>query len=200
LHYGKIPDSKKITLDNKVRAVGIAMTDAHVRELLPDMLGRTRGGTRQEMDAARGNKLQGFNLLHAKFIDREVVVHLPETWDDPDTASKIDAKLGGPRIFEEYAQFDPNNESRIELAWTVAEVSAIFDKVAKEYHKMMEIYMKGTGGRPGAGENFHSWMECDDTCVVTYLYGQHSNIYLSLVKMWERSYGYVFVEKKEQLP
>jgi hypothetical protein len=82
----------------------------------------------------------------------------------------------------------------------VAEVSAIFDKVAKEYHKMMEIYMKGTGGGPGADENFHNWMERDNTCVVTYLSGQHSNIYLSLVKMWDRSYGYVFVEKKEQLP
>jgi hypothetical protein len=82
----------------------------------------------------------------------------------------------------------------------VAEVSAIFDKVAKEYHRMMEIYMKGTGGGPGADENFHNWMERDDTCVVTYLSGQHSNIYLSLVKMWDRSYGYVFVEKKEQLP
>jgi hypothetical protein len=127
-------------------------------------------------------------------------VKLPETWDDPATASKIDAKLGGPGIFEEYAQFNPNNESRIELAWSVAEVSAIFDKVAKEYHRMMEIYMKGTGGGPGADENFHNWMERDDTCVVTYLSGQHSNIYLSLVKMWARSYGYVFVKKKEQLP
>jgi hypothetical protein len=163
LHYGKITDSKKITLDDKDRAVGIAMTDSHVRELLPDMLGRTRGGTRQEMEA----KLQGFNLLHAKFIDREVVVHLPEMWDDPDTASKIDAKLGGPGIFKEYVQFNPNNESRIELGWTVAEVTAIFDKVAKEYHKMMEIYMKGTGGGPGADENFHNWMERDDMCVVT---------------------------------
>ncbi len=74
------------------------------------------------------------------------------------------------------------------------------DKVAKEYHKMMEIYMKGTDGGPGADENFHNWMECDDTCVVTYPSGQHSNIYLSLVKMWDKSYGYVFVEKKEQLP
>ncbi len=106
LHYGKMPESKKITLDDKVRAVGIAMTNAHVRELLSDMLGRTRGGTRQEMDAARGKKLQGFNLLHAKFIDREVVVKLPETWDDPARASKIDTKLGGPGMFEEYAQFD----------------------------------------------------------------------------------------------
>jgi hypothetical protein len=81
----------------------------------------------------------------------------------------------------------------------VAEVAAIFDKVAREYHKMMELYMKGTGGGPGADEYFHNWMECDNTCVVTYLSGQHSNIYLSMVKMWDRSYGYVFVNK-DQLP
>jgi hypothetical protein len=36
--------------------------------------------------------------------------------------------------------------------------------------------------------------------VVTYLSGQHSNIYLSVVKMWDKSYGYMFVKKKEQLP
>jgi hypothetical protein len=49
LHYGKMPESKKITFDDKVCAVGIAMTNAHVRELLLDMLGRTRGDTRQQI-------------------------------------------------------------------------------------------------------------------------------------------------------
>jgi hypothetical protein len=43
-------------------------------------------------------------------------------------------------------------------------------------------------------------MEQDDTSVVTYLFGQHSNLYFSLVKMWDRLYGYVFVNKKDQLP
>jgi hypothetical protein len=64
------------------------MTDSYIRKLLLDMLGRTRGGMHQEMDAARGKKLQGFNLLHAKFINLEVVVNLPDAWDDPETASK----------------------------------------------------------------------------------------------------------------
>jgi hypothetical protein len=81
------------------------MTDAHIRELLPDMLGRTRGGTWQEMDSARGKKLQGFNLLHAKFIDREVVVHLPDTWDDLDRGSgpKKAIFLLCPQTKSEYA-------------------------------------------------------------------------------------------------
>jgi hypothetical protein len=76
------------------------MTDAQIRELILEMLGRTRGGTRQEMDAAKCRRLQGFKLLHKRFIDKEVVVRIPEQWDYPMTASKIDSKIG-PGLFEE---------------------------------------------------------------------------------------------------
>jgi hypothetical protein len=84
------------------------------------------------------------------------------------------------------------------MAWTETEVAAIFQKVSKVYNNMMELNMEGTGGGPGADENFHNWMQHDNPCVVAYLFVQHSKLYLSLVKMWDRSYGYVFVDKKDQ--
>ncbi len=76
--YGKLAMSRKPTTDNSVRAVGIAITDEDIRQLLTDMLGKTKGGTHSELDAAASWSCQGFNLLHGKFVDKEVVVTLPE--------------------------------------------------------------------------------------------------------------------------
>ena len=60
-------------------------------------------------------------MLHEKFVDKEVIVRLPEKWEDPDTARKVDERLG-TGVFEEHAQFHPNNESRIAMAWQLKEV------------------------------------------------------------------------------
>ncbi len=102
-------------MDDKVCAVGIAITDEDIRQFLPDMLGKTKGGTRSELDAAVARSRWGFHLLHEKIAGKEVVVTLPVQWEDPETACKIDERLGAG-MFEEHAQFDPNNHSRIELA------------------------------------------------------------------------------------
>jgi hypothetical protein len=91
---GKLAMSRKPTTDDKVRAIGIAITDEDIRQLLPDMLGKTKGGTCSELDAAASRSRQGFHLLHGKFVDNEVVVTLPEQWEDLETARKIDERLG----------------------------------------------------------------------------------------------------------
>ena len=198
-NYGKVAESRRPTTDDKVRALGICMTNEDIRELVPDMLGKTKGGTRAELDAAASKSRRGFHLLHAKFVDSEVVVTLPAQWDDPATARKVDERLGAG-IFEEHAQFDPNNDSRIKLPWLVKEVQAIFKLVAKEYQVMMDKYMMGTGGGDGDEANFSNWWERDDTRTVTYINGQNSNLYLSLIYMWDKMFNFVFVEKKDPLP
>jgi hypothetical protein len=76
--YGKLAMTRKPTTDDKVRAVGIAITDEDIWQFLPDMLGKTKGGTRSELDAAASRSCQGFHLLHEKFVDKDVVVTLPE--------------------------------------------------------------------------------------------------------------------------
>ena len=65
-NYGKAAESRRPTSDDKVRAVGISMTNEDIRELIPDTLGKTKGGTRSELDAAASKSRQGFHLLHAK--------------------------------------------------------------------------------------------------------------------------------------
>ncbi len=155
-NYGKVAESRGPTTDDKVRALGICMTNEDIRELVPDMLGKTKGGKHAELDAAASKSRQGFHLLHAQFVDLEVVVTLPAQWDDPATARTVDDKFGAG-IFEEHAQFDPNNDSRIKLPWLVKEVQAIFKLVAKEYQAMMDKYMMETGGGDGDEANFSNW-------------------------------------------
>ncbi len=76
--YGKLAMSRKPTTDNKVCAIGIAITDEDIRQLLPDMLGKTKAGTHSELDATASRSRRGFHLLHGKFVDKEMVITLPE--------------------------------------------------------------------------------------------------------------------------
>lgn len=175
------------------------MTNDDIRQLLPDMLGKSKGGTRTELDAASSKSRRGFHMLHEKFVDKEVIVTLPEKWEDPDTARKVDERLGAG-VFEEHAQFDPNNESRIAMAWQLKEVQGVFQQAAKEYQSMMDKYMMGKGGGDGGDANFSNWWERDETRTTTYINGQNSNLYLSLMYMWDKSYNFVFVEKRDPLP
>jgi hypothetical protein len=107
--------------------------------------------------------------------------------------------LRGPGTFDEYAQFDPNNEDRISLLWTPAEVANIFKKMRTEYQKAMDKFTMGTGGGTGAPEGFSVWEERHAGYVVNYDV-QPCNIYLSLVYMWDKEYSFCFVDKKDPLP
>jgi hypothetical protein len=107
--------------------------------------------------------------------------------------------LRGPGTFDEYSQLDPNNVDRISLPWTQAEVANIFKKLRTEYQKAMDKFTMGTGGGTGAPEGFSVWENRHEAYVVNYDV-QPCNIYLSLVYMWDKQYGYCFVDKKDQLP
>ena len=91
--------------------VGIVMTIPEMRELLPDMLNRSKSGTRLELDASNGRKRQGFKLLYQKFIDPEVEIALPDEWNENAAGEKVEEKLY-IGAFEEYSQMDLHNQER----------------------------------------------------------------------------------------
>jgi len=64
-HYGRVNEAaaRQVGVDDKVRVAGIVMTIAEMREYLPDMLNRSKSGTRLELDASNGRKRSGFKLL-----------------------------------------------------------------------------------------------------------------------------------------
>ena len=196
--YRKKVGVRKMTNDDKVRAIGIAMTDPNVRSLIGDMLGKTKGGSRRQLDAQPASSRSGFKMLYDKFVDQDFTVPIPELWDEEATRKKIIAKVGSAQ-FEIHCQFDPNDESRIKMDWTEKEVQAIFRQVAVDYQKMMDKWMMGTGGGPGAPENFSIWQDREETETAGYI-EQACDVYLSLVYIWDKEYDFVFVTKKDSLP
>ena len=119
--YRKKDGARKMTNDDKVQAIGIAMTDPNVRALIGDMLGKTKGGAWQQLDSQPSCSRSGFKMLYDKFIDVDVKVPIPELWDEEDTRLKIIDRVGSAQ-FEIHCQFDPNDERRIKMDWTEKEV------------------------------------------------------------------------------
>ncbi len=67
------------------------------------------------------------------------MVIIPLKWFHDDTKEKMDEFLG-EGTFDEYDKFDPNNLTWIALPWTVKDTTAMFNKLDKEYHVMMNKY------------------------------------------------------------
>jgi hypothetical protein len=70
----------------------------------------------------------------------------------------------------------------------------------KEYHMVMDKYTQGTGGGSGLDENYVAWQQCDELHVINYTNQQASLIYLTVVHMWDKMYGFPFVSVKDTLP
>jgi hypothetical protein len=82
-------ETKEATTDDKIQIAGIVFSE--LREYIPDMLGSLRGSKiRAELDAAASHTLAGFCLLYTKFIDKEVIIMLPEKWTSEETKCSID--------------------------------------------------------------------------------------------------------------
>lgn len=196
--YGPPPETKKPTVDDKVRVMGLIFKSDVLRDMLPDMLGTSRGGQRQSIDAASGRKKAGFRNLHQDFIDREKTVTIPDVWLRGSTKLKVNASKGANE-YEEHGMFNPNNLARISLPWTEKEVIAIFNSALVEYNAAMVNWMKGTGGGSGAPEDFSIWEERDPVLFVNYS-NQPAKMYLSVVYMWDKHYKYLLVTQKETVP
>ncbi len=82
-------ETKEATIDDKIQVAGIVFSES--RKYIPDMLGSSRGSKiRAELDAAASRKLAGFRALYTKFIDKEIIVTLPEKWTLEETKCLID--------------------------------------------------------------------------------------------------------------
>ena len=197
--YGVEGEKKDVTTDDKVRVAGILFNNSQLREYIPDMLGKTRGSNiRAEIDASSARKLAGFRVLYTNFIDREVIVTLPEKWTSDETKMSINS-LTCDGQYEQHGTFNPNNAARIALKWTQNEVNGIFGKVVLEYQACMKKYTMGTGGGAGAPENFSTWQTRDETHVSTYIQ-QATNLYLAVVHIWDKQFGFPFVPKRDPMP
>ncbi len=56
----------------------------------------------------------------------------------------------------------------------------------------------GTGGGPGAPEKFATWETWDESYVLLYTQ-QASNLYLVVVNIWDKQFGFPFVQRKDPM-
>jgi hypothetical protein len=106
--YGVKGEQKLITVHDKVRVAGIVFLE-DMRPFIEDMIGTSRASSvRAVLDAAPARKLYAMNRLHEKFIDREVVIHVPPNWENVENMMSVN-EINGDGAFEKFGHFNPNN-------------------------------------------------------------------------------------------
>ena len=197
--YGpKESTTSEYTVDDFVRVMGVIFNDELLREYLPDMVGSTKSGNRNEMDGSRSGARSGFRRLWGRFIDREVVVTLPKLWGTTESIARLELRT--PGAFEQHGRFNPNNLQRIELAWQEKDLISLFRHVLSLYNQCMHFYTMGTGGGPGYPENFNNWQARDSEWVAMYLNDQKCNLFLTVIHMWDKQHKFPMVKIVGSVP
>eukprot|EP00956_Cyclotella_meneghiniana_P000827 scaffold952_cov56-Cyclotella_meneghiniana.AAC.2 len=200
-----LKDALTPTIDDKLR-IGLLLFHEDVREYVPDLLGKTlaapngqsNNNNRSNMDANTGRKNSARTILHNMFTDKEIVLEFPSQWLDPTTHEKID-EIKGAGTFESFANFDPNNESRIKLPWSFKDTMTVLTKFLTEYRTFMMKWTKDTGGGSGSDATYTCWQERDVCSTVSYQH-QMAHLYITPVYMRDKEYSFLLVEKKDNLP
>jgi hypothetical protein len=88
------------------------------------------------LDASTAVSRCGFHLLHQKFIDTVVKVILPDKLMLEETKSKIDGHMDYG-TYKHFCLYNPYNTEQLKSPWQVKEVTAVFEKLKREYDKCM---------------------------------------------------------------
>lgn len=191
--YGpKESTTNEYTVDDFVRVMGVVFNDELLRSYLPDMVGSTKNGNRNEIDGSRPGARSGFRRMWDRFRDEEVVVTLPKLWGTKESIARLELRT--PGAFEQHGRFNPNNLQRISLAWLEKDVISLFRHVLSLYNQCMQFYTMGTGGGPGYPENFNNWQVRDSEWVAMYLNDQKCNLFLTVIHMWDKQHQFPMVK------
>lgn len=152
-----------------------------------------------EVDEWRGKRNTAHVLFHQKFIDLEVRVDLPPIWLTEESKARIDEHMGQGTY--DALKFDPNNPSRIAIAWTKEESIALLGSGLAKYAAMMVKYTWGTGGGDGHPVVSAVWTERHELQSVTYLGKKaRQSVFLSVVHIWDKSYNFPLTVVKGRVP
>jgi hypothetical protein len=180
----------KPVVDDVLRLTGILLTEEEMRDYIPDILGKRRNESGwQPLDAASSRAKAAWALLLRKFIDDEVNIALPDEFLAEDMQEKVDAKVG-EGFYNNNATFNPNNGDRTKLAWNETRLKSVLQVGVSSYEKMMVKYQKGTGGGPGAPQNFIDWQNRHESYIVNYTNQKESEFYLTVVFMWDKQHNF----------
>ncbi len=171
------------TSDDKVRLICIVYGEADLRVKIPELTRRQSYGRNAAL-----------TVILSRFTDENHQVRMPNQWFDVATASAIDEHRGDG-FFAQHGTFNPNNNTRIRQPWTKGLLDSLLDNMTAEYNKCMKMYTWGTGG--GSGYYTAVWQDRSETVFDRYVGGQ-SRLYLTLMHMFDKRYGYPFFTPIEQ--
>jgi hypothetical protein len=190
----------KPEVDDVLRLTGILLTDEQMRDYIPDILGKRRNESGwQPLDAAPSRAKAAWALLLRKFIDEEVNVTLPDEFLAEDMQQKVDAKVG-EGFYNRSAAFNPNNGDRMKLAWSETRLKSVLQVGVSSYEKMMVKYQKGTGGGPGAPQNFVDWQNRHESHIINYTNQKESEFYLTVVFMRDKQHNFPLKPSSGPMP
>ena len=184
-------DLFKPQTDDILRLLGIMLTCEEVREFIPDILGKRRSMRgRHNIDSAVSRANAAWAILVPKFIDEEVVVTFPAKWKHDDFIQRINERAEVEDFYATHGTFNPNNIERMKLPWTKKLLEEVLKVGRGHYEEMMVTYTEGTGGGPGAPENFADWKERDESYILKYTPQQAAMLYLTIVFMWDKTHDF----------
>jgi len=176
-----------VTDDDRLRAVGIMFRE-EMRPLIGTILSK-HPRNRSEVDEWTGQRNLAFHHHHQLFIDRDVLVHMPEIWSSNRAKEKVDEFLGEGTC--DSLSFNPNNHERIPIAWTKKDTQAILTTTLAAYTKSMVNYTKHTGGGEYATDALGS---------IVYFLFSRQNVHLSVVHIWDKQFSFPLADVTDELP
>eukprot|EP00956_Cyclotella_meneghiniana_P033333 scaffold95093_cov119-Cyclotella_meneghiniana.AAC.1 len=112
---------------------------------------------------------------------------------------QIDEKAG-EEFYNTHGRFDPNNLDRMKLPWDTKTLQAVLNAARSDYEAVMKTYVLGTGGGPGAPENFADWQNRHESYLVKYTSQQAANLYCAIIFMWDKPHGFPLKPPQGPMP
>lgn len=134
---------KMCTKDDQVRLAGILLMQSFRDRL--DVIQDNRKSREVLDNRADMNKKACFEAAADAFRDESLTILHPDNWNEAVT------KHG------DGLDIEPNNPERIHLPWTGEDMQVIHSAFMKKYKATMKNWTKGTGGGPGAPEDYCNW-------------------------------------------
>ena len=169
-----------------IRLVSVMALNRHRKDLLSLSSGKVK--TRAEMDGCYKKEVEIFSRIAVDYNNDNVVLKKPKGANRLDSADDM----------------DPNDKSRICLGRSPLFLLHLYRSVIMgEYKVSTYKWRKGTGGGPGAPEDFHKWNLRDSKLFANYGGGRGTRVkkdYLAYILMQDIECSYAFSSRFAPAP
>ena len=167
----KIAKSLEVKPNDVVRFFGVAFMGTNRDDLTS--LGIGKATNRQQLDGDLSMVDSIMRRWHKDFHNYGVVLM------EPSRAA----------FLESYCDLDPNDHTRIEIKREWKFFKKLFFSYLAKYNVSMKKWTKGTGGGPGADENYANWMDRNDEIFVNYCGAKDADV-LAWIYMLDKKEGF----------